>query len=167
MGICTSSSCVTGSDIVGSHTIEKISWDECELSHKSFHKTGPLLGIGGSGVVRAVTKLDGSRKPTIYALKTISKAHLLLKSKGPEAALSELKILSILSDTNCSSNFICQLHFAWNDENFCHFILDLGYGDLRFLLSKMGKFSERATKFYICQLLLALFTCHDKRILHR
>jgi len=101
----------------------------------------------------------------VYALKSISKSELLTKSSGPVSALTELRILAILNNP-----FICNCHYAFQDENYLYLVLDLCIGgDMKYNLLKSpnGRFSESTSLFYITQILMALDHCHSNSILHR
>ena len=95
----------------------------------------------------------------------MSKYALLKRNGGPNSALTELKILGLLQ-----SSYICNSHYAFQDNFFLHLVIDLSLGgDLKYNLtiSQNGRFSEELTKFYACQLILALDCCHKVNILHR
>lgn len=125
----------------------------------------PYLGIGGSGLVRAAKKLTGADRNCVYAVKSIKKFALLQKTSGPNSAITELRILSILD-----SPFICNCHYGFQDDSNVYFVLDLAVGgDMKYNLrnSPRGRFTEQTTLFFISQVLLALDHCHKKGILHR
>jgi len=103
-------------------------------------KLMPFLGIGGSGLVRAVKKLTGQDRNSVYALKSLRKSALLQKSSGPVSAITELRILSTL---DCP--FICNCHYAFQDNYYLYFVLDFVVGgDMKYNLrnSPAGRFSE-------------------------
>lgn len=80
--------------------------------------------------------------------------------------MNELKALILIS----GDNFICNLHYAFQDERCIYLVLDLCKGgDLRYNLrnSPSNRFSEERARFYFCQILLALDKCHKHKILHR
>lgn len=123
------------------------------------------VGVGGSATVRAARKISGHDAQMIYAIKSLTKASLLQKSKGPTSAIMELRILAILD-----SPFICNIYYAFQDDSFVYFVLDLAVGgDMKYnmLRAPGGHFDEATSLFYIIQLLLALDHCHKKSILHR
>lgn len=95
----------------------------------------------------------------------MSKASVLRRKNGVATVFTELKILSMV---NCP--FICNCHYAFQDENYLYLVLDLASGgDLRYNLSiaPNQRFSEERAKFYICQIMLAVQYCHSMNILHR
>lgn len=137
---------------------------EVDLTH--FSKPRELLGIGGFGLVRKLQKLIGSDQTTFYAVKSINKGMVLSRQSGITAVMTELKTLILLNDYEG----ICRLHYAFQDENHLYMILDYASnGDLRFNLKKCPgfHFTERLSKIFIIQVLLALEFCHSRNILHR
>ena len=80
--------------------------------------------------------------------------------------MNELKALILLVD----EVFVCSVHYAFQDERCIYLVLDLAkFGDLRMNLkiSQNNRFTEERARFYVCQILLALDSCHKKNILHR
>lgn len=137
-----------------------------DIDLSSFSPPKRILGIGGFGMVRAVTKITGNDKNTVYALKSLSKSAVLQRSSGTAAVLSELKALALLVD----AKFICNVHYAFQDTIFLYMIIDLAAGgDLRFALkfSPNCRFSEVRARFYVAQIILAIDSCHAASILHR
>jgi hypothetical protein len=90
---------------------------EVDLSH--FSKPKDLLGIGGFGLVRKITKLTGNDNGTIYAIKSINKGMILSRQSGPTAVMTELKTLILLE----SCDLVCRLHYAFQDKEQLYMIL--------------------------------------------
>jgi hypothetical protein len=137
---------------------------EVDLSH--FSRPREVLGIGGFGLVRKVTKLTGSDQTTCYALKSINKGMILSRQSGITAVMTELKTLILVDDCD----FICRLHYAFQDIHQLYMITDYASGgDLRYNLRKASnyRFSERLSKVFILQTFIALDFCHSRNILHR
>ena len=153
-----------GKKIYGSRSLTSSGDYDIDLS--SFSAPKRILGIGGFGMVRAVTKIGGADKNTAYALKSLSKSAVLQRSSGTTAVLSELKALALLVD----AKFICNVHYAFQDAIFLYMIIDFAAGgDLRFALkfSPNCRFNEVRARFYIAQIILAIDSCHAASILHR
>jgi serine/threonine protein kinase len=141
-------------------------YNENEIDLSNFSSPQNILGIGGFGMVRLLTKLSGSDKNQSYALKSLSKFAILQRSSGINAAFSELKALALLVD----AVFVCSLHYAFQDEKFLYMVIDLASGgDLRLALkiSLNHRFDEVRARFYIAQVILAIDCCHGSSILHR
>jgi serine/threonine protein kinase len=137
---------------------------EIDLSH--FQRPKEVLGIGGFGLVRKVLKTTGSDRGSTYALKSINKGMILSRQSGITAVMTELKTLILVDDCD----FICRLHYAFQDDSQLYMIMDYALGgDLRYNLRKSPnyKFSERLSKVFIIQALIALDFCHSRNILHR
>ena len=147
-------------------TLTSLNYNETEVDISHFSRPTEALGIGGFGMVRLVKKLTGSDRGQEYALKSMSKQAILKRSSGPSAVSSELKCLIIL----CNCNFVCRLHYAFQNESHLFMVLELGLGgDLRYNLraTPKSRFSETTAKNLICQILIALDHCHKSFILHR
>jgi len=137
---------------------------EVDLSH--FSKSKELLGLGGFGMVRRMTKTSGHDIGREYAIKSMSKAMILSRNSGPTAVMTELRTLIILDD----SEYICRIHYAFQDKEHLYMILDYAAGgDLRYCLRKsiLLRFSEGLARMVIHQVFLALQHCHEHNILHR
>ena len=82
---------------------------------------------------------------------------------------SEISIMSertLLSKLN--NPFIVNMYFAFQDYSNLYLVMDLlSGGDLRYHLGKKKKFSEKETKFFISNIILALEYIHSKNIIHR
>lgn len=137
---------------------------EVDLSH--FTKPTEVLGIGGFGLVRKVVKITGNDSGVEYAMKTTTKASILARSTGLQAMTSELK--SMILCEGCE--YICQLHYAFQDHSHIYFVLDHAIGgDMRYNMRRSPgfRFREDLARIFIKQVLLALHHCHQRSILHR
>jgi Protein kinase domain len=135
-----------------------------DMSHFTFPKK--VLGLGGYGCVRATKKLSGRDKGAVYALKSLSKFAVLQRSSGVVSVLSELRALTLLAD----GPFICNIHYAFQDDIFLYMVLDLALGgDMRYNLKNSSncRFTEARAQFYIAQIIIAVSCCHNAGILHR
>lgn len=66
------------------------------------------------------------------------------------------------------SPFVCNLRFAFQDDENLFMILDLMLGgDLRFHLDRLGGLKEEVVKFYVAEMALALQDLHNAGIVHR
>lgn len=115
--------------------------------------------------MQASIKVTGEDADKWYAIKALSKAFVLSTSSGTESVFTELRAL-----TELSSPFICNSHYAFQDDFFLYIVLDLALGgDLRFNLrhSVKTRFSEDRARFYTAQMILALDYMHSNGYLHR
>ena len=72
----------------------------------------------------------------------------------------------ILEEVSCP--FIINLHWAFKSEDYLHMVLDFcPGGELFFHLQKYGKFSEEISRFYFCEVLLALEHLHNNKVVYR
>jgi serine/threonine protein kinase len=134
---------------------------EVDRSHYTFQHA---IGSGGFGIVQYAVKRSDPDKNKSFAIKSLSKASILKRKSGLVSIFTELKILASISHT-----FICNSHYAFQDEAYLYLVLDLARGgDLRYNLSASGgRFSETRAKFYIAQVILALEYLHRIGIIHR
>lgn len=66
------------------------------------------------------------------------------------------------------SPFVCNLRFAFQDDENLFMVLDLMLGgDLRFHLDRLGGLKEEVVKFYVAEMALALGDLHKRGIVHR
>ncbi|TPX38463.1 hypothetical protein SeMB42_g06728 [Synchytrium endobioticum] len=129
---------------------------EVELNHFLLLRS---VGKGAFGKVRVV---QHKRSNHIYALKYINKQKCI-KMRAVENIIQERRLLE---EINC--NFVCNLRFAFQDDENLFMILDLMLGgDLRFHLDRMGVFNEDMLRFYAAEIGSALDYLHSKRIVHR
>ena len=148
-----------------SMTLSVDSTDDISMKHFKIDPSR-ILGTGGFGCVCHAKKRSGLDKSTNYAIKLMSKYDVLQRTSGITAVMNELKALILLVD----DSFICGLHYAFQDDRCIYLVLDLCKGgDLRYNLriSPNNRFTEERARFYFCQILLALDSCHKRKILHR
>lgn len=66
------------------------------------------------------------------------------------------------------SPFVCNLRFAFQDDENLFMVLDLMLGgDLRFHLDRLGGLKEEVVRFYVAEMALALGDLHSRGIVHR
>ncbi|GAB9473062.1 Agc protein kinase, partial [Globisporangium polare] len=118
-----------------------------------------VIGKGSFGKVTLVRKKTNSK---IFAMKILSKAHLL-KRKQVEHTKTERRVLSVASHP-----FIVGLHYAFQTQAKLYFVLDYcPGGELFFHLSRMGKFDETMSRFYAAELVVALEHLHSLGVVYR
>ncbi|KAI8591474.1 hypothetical protein HDU89_003116 [Geranomyces variabilis] len=129
---------------------------EVELQH--FH----LLRSVGKGAFGKVRVVQHKGTQAIYALKYINKAKCI-KMRAVENIIQERRLLE---EVECP--FVCNLRYAFQDDENLFMILDLMLGgDLRFHLDRMGMLKESMVKFYTAEVACGLFYLHSKKIVHR
>lgn len=127
-----------------------------ELSHFSLQRS---VGKGSFGKVRIV---QHKKTKEVFALKYINKLKCI-RMKAVNNIIQERRILE-----EASSTFICNLRYAFQDDENLFMVLDLMLGgDLRFHLDRLGTLPEASVKFIIAELCLALTYLHNRNIVHR
>ena len=97
-----------------------------------------------------------------FALKEMSKMKIIDR-RSEISIMSEKELLSKLNNP-----FIVNMYFTFQDFSNLYLVMDLlTGGDLRYHIAKRKRFSERETKFFIANMLLALEYIHSKNIIHR
>ncbi|KAJ3213525.1 hypothetical protein HDU67_002811 [Dinochytrium kinnereticum] len=137
---------------------EKIDYanEEVELNHFNLLRS---VGKGAFGKVRVVQH-KGTQK--IYALKYINKAKCI-KMKAVDNIIQERRLLE-----EAQYPFICNLRFAFQDDENLFMVIDLMLGgDLRFHLDRMGTFTEDMVRYYTAEIALGLAYLHSRKIVHR
>jgi serine/threonine protein kinase len=129
-----------------------------EVSYSSFDVL-ELLGEGSFGKVYKVVKKNSGK---VMAMKVLSKK--FLQDNGQlKYAISECKIMRAIKHP-----FILKLHFAFQTKKNLYIVLEFcPNGDLMNHLSERTRFGESVTRFYICQVILALEHLHAQDIVYR
>ena len=118
-----------------------------------------IIGRGGFG---KVWKVRLKQTNELFALKEMSKMKIIDR-RSEISIMSEKTLLSKLNNP-----FIVNMYFTFQDFSTLYLVMDLlTGGDLRYHLAKKKHFSERETKFFIANMLLALEYIHSKNIIHR
>nr|KAJ3420046.1 hypothetical protein HK105_006171 [Polyrhizophydium stewartii] len=83
--------------------------------------------------------------------------------RAVENIIQERKLLE-----EVENNFICNLRYAFQDDENLFMVIDLMLGgDLRFHLDRMGVFTEDMIRLYTAEISCGLAYLHSKRIVHR
>ncbi|CAM9606506.1 unnamed protein product [Chrysoparadoxa australica] len=141
----------TAGDEIGSSSRRKMGLDDFELIR--------VIGKGSFGKVTLVGKKNSNR---LYAMKVLSKEHLL-RSKQMEHTRTERRVLGCINHP-----FLVSLHYAWTTRAKIYFVLDYcPGGELFFHLSRMKKLPEYMARFYAAEITLGLDHLHDNGIVYR
>uniref|UniRef100_W8BVK1 Rho-associated protein kinase let-502 n=1 Tax=Ceratitis capitata TaxID=7213 RepID=W8BVK1_CERCA len=117
-----------------------------------------LIGAGAFGEVQLV-RHKSSRQ--VYAMKRLSKFEMM---KRPDSAFfwEERHIMA-----HANSEWIVQLHFAFQDAKYLYMVMDyMPGGDIVSLMS-MYEIPEKWAIFYTMEVVLALDTIHNMGFVHR
>ena len=127
--------------------------------NKNYFEFLHIIGRGGFG---KVWKVKLKKTNEFFALKEMSKTKIIDR-RSEISIMSERTLLSKLNNP-----FIVNMYFAFQDYSNLYLVMDLlSGGDLRYQLAKKKKFSEKETKFFISNIILALEYIHSKNIIHR
>lgn len=129
---------------------------DVDLFHFSLHRA---VGKGAFGKVRVVTH---RRSNKVYALKYVDKAKCT-KQRVVANVIQERRLLEEVEHP-----FIVNMHYAFQDDENCFFVLDLMLGgDLRFHLERNPAITEDAVRFWTAELASAINYLHKQKIVHR
>ena len=129
------------------------------IVNKNYFEFLYIIGRGGFG---KVWKVKLKKTNEYFALKEMSKTKIIDR-RSETSIMSERTLLSKLNNP-----FIVNMHFAFQDYSNLYLVMDLlSGGDLRYQLTKKKKFTEKETKFFISNIILALEYIHSKNIIHR
>ena len=116
----------------------------------------------GSGSFGTVYRVQKKNEDKVYAMKSLSKRTLEVH-RQLKYAISECKIMKQLNHP-----FILTLHYAFQTKKFLYLVLDYcSCGDLLEIIRSQGKLSEKASRFYLAEVILALEYLHSMDILYR
>lgn len=117
------------------------------------------IGAGAQGQVWLVQEKSSNRH---YALKQINKKYVY-DNKMYANIFIERHVLA-----NLKSPWIPKLYFAFQDELYLYFVMELVQGgDLMELLMRQDIIPEETAKFYLAEILIGLKTLHDRNMVHR
>lgn len=121
-----------------------------------------LLRAVGKGAFGKVRVVQHKQTKSLYALKYINKAKCV-KMRAVSNIIQERRLLEEIE-----SPFICNLRYAFQDDENLFMVLDLMLGgDLRFHLDRNGNMKEEVVRFYVAELALGLDYLHRLQIVHR
>ncbi|KAI2644284.1 cGMP-dependent protein kinase 1 [Labeo rohita] len=117
------------------------------------------LGVGGFGKVELVTTLQHR---TYFAMKKISKQHVVAKKQEAHILLEKKILLAIQCD------FIVRLHAAFKDSRYVYMIMEFcPGGEVWTKLKEAGRFEENTAVFITACVVEAFAYLHNKGILYR
>jgi hypothetical protein len=126
------------------------------LSNFNIHS---IIGKGSFGQVFLVEKKDSNM---FYAMKVLPKQRVF-KDNLKRYAITERNVLSTINHP-----FIVKLHFAFQNKENLFLIMDYQPGgDLGEYLQDEGRFSERRSRIYISEIILAVEELHRYNIIFR
>ncbi|KAH8556170.1 kinase-like domain-containing protein [Umbelopsis sp. PMI_123] len=130
-------------------------------------KVGPddfqTLKVIGKGAFGTVTLVKHKVSGSLYAMKVLKKASLVLHLKEAEHTKAERQILE-----DVSHPFIVKLFYAFQTKEKLHMILEYASGGELFThLAAERMFSEEVASFYAAELILALEHLHSLGIIYR
>lgn len=133
--------------------------DAKNITLESF-TTVSVLGKGSYAKVLLVKKKDTGQ---LYALKILKKKAVLEKNQERHVQ-AEREILSRMN--NCP--FFVRFFYSFQNEKKLFFVLEYcPGGELFNLIQTRGKIGEAQTRFYACQMVLAIEALHLKNIIYR
>ena len=122
-----------------------------------------VIGRGSYAKIYLVKKyFDDSEDVKYYALKVIKKKELYEKNQIKQS-IQEKNILMEVKHP-----FIVRLHYAFQSPERFYFVLDYVHGgDMFHHLRKRLRFTEKETKFYAAEIILALNYLHELGFVYR
>ncbi len=118
-----------------------------------------IIGRGAFGEVRLVWQ-ESTRE--VWAIKSMRKSVMIQKTQVSHV-LAEKAVLSMADNP-----WLVKLQYSFQDDSNLYLVMEfLPGGDLMGLLIKMDVFTERATRFYIAEIALAIQCFHDLGYVHR
>uniref|UniRef100_A0A0K0ESN5 protein kinase C n=1 Tax=Strongyloides stercoralis TaxID=6248 RepID=A0A0K0ESN5_STRER len=119
-----------------------------------------VLGKGSFGKVLLV-ELKGRNQ--YFAMKCLKK-DVILEDDDTECTFIERRVLILSSQ--CP--FLCQLFCSFQTNEYLFFVMEyLNGGDLMYHIQQIKKFDENRTRFYACEIIIALQFLHSNNIIYR
>jgi serum/glucocorticoid-regulated kinase 2 len=119
-----------------------------------------VIGKGSYAKVLLVRKKDTNK---LFALKILKKK-LVYEKHQERHVIAEKEILSQMS----TCPFLVKLFYSFQNDKKLFFVLEYcAGGELFNLIQLKGKLSEAQTRFYACQIVLAIEALHEKNIIYR
>ncbi|CAL8101489.1 unnamed protein product [Calicophoron daubneyi] len=117
-----------------------------------------VIGQGGFGRVELVRH---KRTRRVYAMKMMSKQHLLDHSQSGYWEERDVMV-------HASSEWLVACHHAFLDKDNVYLCMEyMPGGDLYYWLEKYDTFNETQVRFYLAETVLALEALHNLRFIHR
>ena len=118
-----------------------------------------VLGKGSFGKVILVKNINNNK---LYAMKILDKKFIVKKNQVSHTQ-TERVLLEKLKHP-----FIVRLNYAFQDSKRLYFLTEfLQGGELFFHLRRNSGYKEKAVRFYMCQILLALEYMHNNNYIYR
>ncbi|XP_043288732.1 rho-associated protein kinase 2 isoform X2 [Venturia canescens] len=141
------------------HRYDSVSQDICKLRMRTDDFT--LIKVIGRGAFGEVQLVRHNSTQKVYAMKLLSKFEMIKRSDS--AFFWEER--DIMAHAN--SQWIVQLHFAFQDHKYLYMVMDyMPGGDLVTLMSNYDV-PEKWAKFYCAEVVLALDAIHLMGFVHR
>ncbi|XP_029640242.1 rho-associated protein kinase 2 isoform X1 [Octopus sinensis] len=129
----------------------------CRLQPNDFEMV-KVIGRGAFGEVQLVRHISSTK---VFAMKLLSKYEMIKRSDSA-FFWEEREIMA-----NANSDWIVQLHYAFQDERYLYMVMDfMPGGDLVNLMSNYDV-PEKWAKFYCAEVVLALDAIHSMGFVHR
>ncbi|KAG4083430.1 kinase-like protein [Neocallimastix lanati (nom. inval.)] len=119
------------------------------------------IGHGAFGIVKLVREKSTGE---VYATKILRKADMIKRHQEMHVRAER----DLLSEAAFNSNWIIQLMYTFQDDDYLYFVLEfMGGGDLLSLLIKMDIFPEDFAKFYSAEMVMCIEEAHKLGVVHR
>jgi serine/threonine protein kinase len=130
---------------------------------KVFLEDFRVLSVIGRGAYGQVFLVQKKTDPTLFAMKVLKKAAIVVHRKETEHTKNERSILEEIQHP-----FIVKLYYAFQCPSRLYLILTYACGgELFSYLAKEKMFSDQVARFYIAELLLGLEHLHSLGIIYR
>ncbi len=140
------------------NTLQSIRERRRRVSKSDFESLA-IIGRGAFGEVRLVWQESTGE---VWAIKSMLKSVMIQKTQVNHV-LAEKDVLSLADNP-----WLVKLQYSFQDDSNLYLVMEfLPGGDLMGLLIKMDVFTEKATRFFVAEMALAIQYIHDLGYIHR
>lgn len=133
-----------------------------KLSKEDF-EVFTCIGRGAFGEVR-LCRYKNDPRGTIYVMKMVKKEVMIQKNHVTHVRTER----NLMVDAGKDNDWLVKLYWTFQDQTYLYFIMEFAQGgDMMWWLIQKDTFEEPVARFYIAELVLAVYSLHQLDYAHR